>query len=69
MFNTKQSKAVKIMKFKGEINKIPISALLDSDRTHSFVNPLVLNKKGFRLVQTTPMIVIVTNGAKMVTDM
>jgi hypothetical protein len=58
MFNTKQSKAVKIMKFKGEINKVHVCALLNSGNTHSFVNPSVLKKKGFRLVQTTPMVVV-----------
>jgi Retroviral aspartyl protease/Reverse transcriptase (RNA-dependent DNA polymerase) len=69
MFNAKQGKTVKIMKFKGEIDKVLVCALLDSGSTHSFVNPSVLNKKGFKLVQTTPMVVTVANKAKMVTDL
>jgi hypothetical protein len=30
------------MKFKGYIGKIPVTALVDSGSTHSFVNPVVL---------------------------
>jgi hypothetical protein len=45
MFNTKQNKTMKIMKFKDEIDQVPVCALLDSDNTYSFVNPSILHKK------------------------
>jgi uncharacterized protein (DUF1499 family) len=68
MFNTKDTKSVKVMKFKGEIKDLPVCALLDSGDTYSFVNPIVFNLDQHQLVQTIPMIVTVTNGARMVID-
>jgi hypothetical protein len=44
MFNTKENKVVKVMKFKRETNQMLICALLDSRNTHSFVNPTVLKE-------------------------
>jgi Retroviral aspartyl protease len=69
MFNAKESNAVKVMKFKGEIEQIPVCALLDSRSTHSFVNPTVLQGKKVRVVQTISMVVTVANGARMITDL
>jgi Retroviral aspartyl protease len=68
MFNTCNTGAVRIMKFKGEIQKLPICALLDSGSTHSFVNPMVLRNNKKHMMQTLPIIVTVANGARMVTD-
>jgi hypothetical protein len=45
MFNTKQNKTVKIMKFKDEIDQVLVCALLDSGNTYSFVNPFILHRK------------------------
>jgi Retroviral aspartyl protease len=63
MFNTKENKAVKVMKFKWEINQMSICALLDSGSTHSFVNPTVLKEQELKVVQIAPMIVTVANVA------
>jgi Retroviral aspartyl protease len=68
MFSVKDNKTVKVMKFKGEIRKLPIYALLDSGSTHSFVNPTVIKGNEHHLTHTIPMIVIVANRARMVTD-
>jgi Retroviral aspartyl protease len=69
MFNAKEIKAVKIMKFRGEINQIPICAVLDSGNTHSFVHLSVLQENKIKLTQTIPMVVTIANGARMVTDL
>lgn len=50
------------------MNEIPICALLDSGSTHSFVNPEVIANLELPVVKTSPMVVMVANGAKMVTD-
>jgi hypothetical protein len=68
MFNAKDIKSIKITKFKGEVQKLPICALLDSESTHSFVNPVVLKDSEQKLIQTTTMMVIVANETRMVTD-
>jgi Retroviral aspartyl protease len=72
MFNTKENKAMKVMKFKWEINQMSICALLDSGSIHSFVNHTVLKEPELKVVQIAPMIVTVANvanEAKMVTDL
>jgi Retroviral aspartyl protease len=56
------------MKFKGQIGKFPISALIDSGSTHSFVNPSVLIDHTSQIIATKPMVVMVANGDRMVTD-
>jgi Retroviral aspartyl protease len=56
------------MKFKGYIGKIPVTALVDSGSTHSFVNPVVLKGQNCQIMETHPMVVMVANGEKMVTD-
>jgi hypothetical protein len=57
------------MKLKGEVvtNKA-ICALLDSGSTHSFINPVVIDGIKCKLVKTNPMVVMMANGEKMVTD-
>jgi hypothetical protein len=42
MFSARDTKTIKVMKFKGEIKKPPICALLDSGSTFSFVNPIII---------------------------
>lgn len=56
------------MKLKGQLGKRPVYALLDSGSTHSFVDPAVLQGIQCQIVKTAPMIVMVANGEKMVTD-
>ncbi|KAJ4770480.1 polyprotein [Rhynchospora pubera] len=68
MYNSSDRRKVNSMRFKGQIGKLPVYALLDSGSTHSFVNPTVIRKLGLTTTQTNPMVVIVANGEKMVTD-
>jgi Retroviral aspartyl protease len=56
------------MRFKGQIGRQPVFALIDSGSTHSFVNPQVLHSESHKIAQTNPMVVMVENGSKMVTD-
>jgi Retroviral aspartyl protease len=50
------------------VGQKPISALLDSGRTHSFVDPTVLKGIPCSISKTTPMVVLGATGRKMVTD-
>ncbi|KAJ3684022.1 hypothetical protein LUZ61_013186 [Rhynchospora tenuis] len=68
MCASKGMKTISSMKFKGNIAKIPICALLDSGSTHSFVNPEVIKGLNIPITKTNPMIVRVANGERMVTD-
>ncbi|KAJ4784848.1 polyprotein [Rhynchospora pubera] len=61
-------KRVNAMRFKGQIGKLPVYALIDSGSTHSFINPEVISTLQLPTNQTNPMIVMVANGGKMVTD-
>jgi Reverse transcriptase (RNA-dependent DNA polymerase)/Retroviral aspartyl protease len=56
------------MKFKSYIGKTPVTALVDSGSTHSFVNPVVLKGQNYQMVKTHPMVIMVANGEKMVTN-
>jgi Retroviral aspartyl protease len=69
MFDINDNKAVKIMKFKGKVDKMSVCALLDSGSTHFFVNPTVLQGEKIKVTQIVPMMVTLANGAKMVTDL
>jgi Retroviral aspartyl protease len=53
---------------KGYIDKIPVSALIDSGSTHGFVDPVVLQGIEHQIEETHPLIVMVANEARMVTD-
>jgi Retroviral aspartyl protease len=68
MHATSSKPVYNTMKFKGVIGHVPVSALLDSGSTHSFVNPLVLHENTHQITSTNPMIVMVANGERMVTD-
>jgi Retroviral aspartyl protease len=56
------------MRFKGIIRNQPVFALIDSDNTHSFINPGVLQPSSHHVVATNPTMVRVANGERMVTD-
>jgi Retroviral aspartyl protease len=56
------------MRFKGFIGTIPVFALIDSGSTQSFVNPAVLHTQKHSVISTNSMIVMVSNGERMVTD-
>ncbi|KAJ3707881.1 hypothetical protein LUZ61_011586 [Rhynchospora tenuis] len=68
MYASTDKKKVSSMKFRGQIGKVPICALLDSGSTHTFVNPEILSQLELPLSQSNPMVVMVANGEKMVTD-
>jgi hypothetical protein len=56
------------MRFKGLIGTVPVFALIDSDSTHSFINPSILNEQLHPIVTTNPIVIMVANGDQMVTD-
>jgi Retroviral aspartyl protease/Ty3 transposon capsid-like protein len=56
------------MRFKGQIGQQSVFTLIDSESTHSFVNPNVVHDQNDRVISTNPMIVMVANGSRMVTD-
>ncbi|KAJ4789012.1 polyprotein [Rhynchospora pubera] len=68
MYASTDKKRISSMKFKGQIGKVPICALLDSGSTHTFVNPEVIQCLNLPIHQANPMVVMVANGEKMVTD-
>lgn len=68
MCNENDRKKVRTMRFKGEIAQVPICALLDSGSTHSFINSNVIEGLPVKITKTTPMVVLVANGGKMVTE-
>ncbi|KAJ4801510.1 polyprotein [Rhynchospora pubera] len=68
MYASTDKKKISSMKFKGQIGNVPICALLDSGSTHTFVNPEVIQSLRLPVNQANPMVVMVANGEKMVTD-
>jgi Retroviral aspartyl protease len=68
MHATAKSPVHNTMRFQGVIGKLLMFALIDSDSTHSFVNPSVLQEHIHTIVATNPMVVMVANGDRMVTD-
>ncbi|KAJ4733316.1 polyprotein [Rhynchospora pubera] len=69
LFTTKETHKVKNMKLKGKVGQKCVCALIDSGSTHSFVNPDVIHSQSFEVTKNTPMVVMVANGNKMVTDL
>ncbi|KAJ4753430.1 polyprotein [Rhynchospora pubera] len=68
MHSNKEKSKLSSMKFKGQIGHISICALLDSGSTHSFINPEIIKELQLPVKHTNPMVVMVANGSKMVTD-
>jgi Retroviral aspartyl protease len=68
MHATHRNLFMQTMKFKGQIGKNSIYALIDSGSTHSFVDPVVLQSQHFTVKVTKPLIVMTANGQRMVTD-
>jgi Retroviral aspartyl protease len=56
------------LKFKGYIDKASVCALIDSGSTYSFVDPAVLQGAEHQIEETYSLIVMMANGACMVTD-
>ncbi|KAJ4754249.1 polyprotein [Rhynchospora pubera] len=61
-------KTVSAMRFKGQIGKTPVYALVDSGSTHSFINPEIITCLQVPVTQTNSMVVMVANGGQMVID-
>jgi Reverse transcriptase (RNA-dependent DNA polymerase)/Retroviral aspartyl protease/Retrotransposon gag protein len=68
MHATSPNQQPNTMKFKGQLGNTPIYALIDSGSTHSFINPMALQGQKCQVQETNPMVVMVANGEKMVTD-
>jgi hypothetical protein len=59
MFNTKEGKGIKIMKFKSEIDQLSIYVLVDSSSTLSFVHSSMLQANKYKIVQTLDTLLLV----------
>jgi RNase P/RNase MRP subunit p29 len=68
MHATSSATHTSTMKFKGVIGSKPIFALIDSGSTHSFINPAVLQDHTCHIQNTHPMVVMVANEERMVTN-
>jgi hypothetical protein len=68
MYATHVNPHLTTMRFKGQVGTKSVYALLDSGNTYSFVDPSILIGHKCTIVHTNPLIVVVTNGEKMVTD-
>ncbi|KAJ1701330.1 hypothetical protein LUZ63_001109 [Rhynchospora breviuscula] len=55
------------LKFKGELDHVPIQILIDTGSTHSFVNPALINPDIRPISQTTPLLVRIADGTAMST--
>jgi Ty3 transposon capsid-like protein len=68
LYATHSHPQMSTMRFKGQVGLKHVYALLDSGSTHSFVDPTVLVDQKCQIMHTNPLIVMVANGSKMVTD-
>jgi Retroviral aspartyl protease len=68
MHATHSNPFMQIMKFKGQVGTNSIFALLDSGSTHSFIDPAVIQDQHIQVEETKPMVVMVANGQRMVTN-
>jgi Retroviral aspartyl protease len=65
---TRASPLLSTMCFKGYISKLPVCALINNGNTHSFVDPTILQSQQFQIDYTNPLIMMVANEARMITD-
>lgn len=63
-----EARSLDLIRIQGEVNGVPVIALVDCGSTHSFVDPKVVEKAGFKASQTKPMEITVANGSKMYCD-
>jgi hypothetical protein len=68
MFAMSSNPHLSTMRFKSKMGKREIYVLFDSRSTYSFVNPNVLQGLKCKVVETTPIVVMVAEGTKVVTD-
>ncbi|KAJ4802427.1 polyprotein [Rhynchospora pubera] len=63
-----ENRNLDLIRLRGEVKGIPITALVDSGSTHTFVDPKVIEEAGFQVTKINPMIITVANGEKMQCD-
>jgi Retroviral aspartyl protease/Retrotransposon gag protein len=68
MHTTTNNPKVSTMQFKGFIGHTPVTTLIDSGSTHSFINLIVLKGQICQVADTHPLVVMVANGNQMVID-
>jgi Reverse transcriptase (RNA-dependent DNA polymerase)/Retroviral aspartyl protease/Retrotransposon gag protein len=68
MFAISSNPHLTTLRFKGKVGGREVCALIDSGSTSSFVNPSVLQGVNCKLIDTTPLIVMLATGEKKVTD-
>jgi hypothetical protein len=68
MFASSINSHLSTMRFKGKIGSKEVYALLDSGSTSNFVHPTVLQGVGCIIVETNPIVVMMTTGIKVITD-
>ncbi|KAJ4801231.1 polyprotein [Rhynchospora pubera] len=61
-------KNLDLIRIKGNVNGVPVIALVDSGSTHSFIDPKVVKNAGYTSIQTRPLEITVANGEKMQCD-
>jgi hypothetical protein len=60
-----ENQSLDLIRIAGEVNGVPVIALVDSGSTHSFVDPKIVKQAGYDSTPTKPMEITVANGAKM----
>jgi Retroviral aspartyl protease len=68
MHATSYNQRPNTMKFEGQLGNTPIYALIDSRSTHNFINLVALQGQMCQIQDINPMMVMVANGEKMITD-
>ncbi|KAJ4777533.1 polyprotein [Rhynchospora pubera] len=63
-----ENRNLDLIRLRGEVKGTPITALVDSGSTHTFVDPKVIEKTGFQVTKINPMVITVANGEKMQCD-
>lgn len=63
-----EARSLDLIRIQGKVNGVPVTALVDSGSTHSFVDPKVVEKAGLKVSETKPMEITVANGSKMFCD-
>lgn len=68
MHVTSSNPQISTMRFKGQIGNTLVIALVDSESTHIFIDPVVLKGQKCNIVATNPMTVMVANRERMATN-
>jgi hypothetical protein len=68
MFVISSNPKLTTLRFKGKVGDREVCALIDNDSTSSFVNSSVLQGVRCKLMETSPLIVMLITGEKKVTD-